>query len=122
MRKFGEFGESLVIRQTKTIQTFPPQISSRHSPCIELYEFRFKAGIIHCCSIVLLIFNARLDATATPRATIDWHHSRIVYTIYGATHSSTDRPANHLPKSKPQVSEYAIQSSPYIITSSIRRH
>ena len=41
--KFGEFDESPLIRQTKTIQTFPTEISSCQSPCIELYEFRFKA-------------------------------------------------------------------------------
>ena len=51
-RKFGKFGKSRVIRQTKTIQTFPLQISSHHSPCIELYEFRFKALFI--AAVVLL--------------------------------------------------------------------
>ena len=50
--KFGEFDELRVIHQTKTIQTFPPQISSRHSSCIELYEFRFKTLFV--AAIILL--------------------------------------------------------------------
>ena len=46
-----------MIRQIKTIQTFPPQISSRHSPCIELYEFRFKAlFIVAVCNFAIALW------------------------------------------------------------------